>query len=141
MLIKIHRIALIFIIFLFYLMSCSAHSPMIIKNTIESQEVSINTYPTHTNKVLITSGSLPAASKYEIIALIEVGKVWYGSSKNVLSSMAERAREIGADAVIEVKTWRQPSGWSWAAPHGSGKAIKLLDASSVDFSSIEGEWY
>ena len=78
---------------------------------------------------------------FEIIASIEVGKVWYGSSKHILSSMAVRAREIGADAVIEVKTWRQPSGWSWAAPHGSGKAIKILDPSSIDLSNFKGEWH
>jgi hypothetical protein len=84
--------------------------------------------------------SLPASAKYEVLAELEVGKIWYGSSGNVLQSLADGARKLGADAVIEVKTWHQPSGFSWAAPHGSGKAIKILDSPSVDFASLPGEW-
>ena len=31
--------------------------------------------------------------------------VWYGSSNNVLQSLADGARKLGADAVVEIKTW------------------------------------
>ena len=130
-----------FVTALLLLMSCSAHNPFIITNTTQAENVSNNKYAPHTNKVFITSESLPTTANFEIIASIEVGKVWYGSTKNISSSMAVRAREIGADAVIEVETWRQPSGWSWAAPHGSGKAIKILDPASIDLSKLQGEWY
>ena len=122
------------------LTSCSAHSPMIVKNTENVTAVSQTRYPAHSNKVLLTSETLPKSEKIEVLEAIEVGKVWYGSSKNVALSMAERARAIGADAVLEYKTWHQPSGFSWFAPHGSGKAIKIHDKSSVDLSSIKGEW-
>jgi hypothetical protein len=122
------------------LTGCSAHSPFIIKNTTDVTAVSQSKYPAHSNKVLVTSQTLPESAKFEVLEHIEVGKIWYGSSKNVALSLAERARAIGADAVIEYKTWHQPSGFSWYAPHGSGKAIKILDKSSVDRSSIKGEW-
>lgn len=122
------------------LAGCSAHNPFIITDTEDVSAVSQNRYPAHSNKVLITPQTLPQSEKIEVLETIEVGKVWYGSSKNVAFSLAERARAIGADAVIEYKTWNQPSGFSWSAPHGSGKAIKILDASSIDISSIAGEW-
>ena len=139
--INFKEIYIFFVTVLLLLMSCSAHNPFIAKNTTQTENVSKNKYPPHTNKVFITSESLPTTANFEILTSIEVGKVWYGSSKNISTSMAMRAREIGADAVIEVETWRQPSGWSWAAPHGSGKAIKILDPASIDLSKLQGEWY
>ncbi len=122
------------------LAGCSAHSPFIAKNTTDVTAVSQNKYPAHRNKVLLTPQALPESAKIEVLERIEVGKIWYGSSKKVALSLAERARAIGADAVIDYKTWTQPSGFSWFAPHGSGAAIKILDKASVDLSSMQGEW-
>ena len=61
---------------------------------------------------------------HELIAIIDVGKIWYSGSDDILVEMAHRAREMGADAVINVKRWHQPSGFSWAAPHGQGQAVE-----------------
>jgi hypothetical protein len=58
----------------------------------------------------------------------------------VLQSLADGARELGADVVVDVKTWHQPSGWSWVAPHGSGKAVKITKSTSVDLSNLGGDW-
>jgi hypothetical protein len=119
-------------------LSCSAHSPMIVKNTVSTTKPATQLAPHH-EKVFITEDSLPAAS-YDYVAVIDVGKIWYGGSTAVLVSIAERAREVGADAVIEVKTWHQPSGFSWAAPHGSGTAIKFKNKAEIDFSKLHGNW-
>jgi uncharacterized protein YbjQ (UPF0145 family) len=54
--------------------------------------------------------------------------------------MAKRARQLGADAVIDVDTWRQPSGFAWAAPHGSGKAVKFRNKEDIDLSGVDGDW-
>ena len=120
---------------------CSAHNPFIISNTTETTKVAAANYPSHTNKVLVTKESLPPSARFEVLEVVEVGKVWYGSSRNVSQAMANRAREIGADAIIELRTWHQPSGWSWAAPHGSGRAIKMIDPPSIDLSGLKGEWF
>jgi uncharacterized protein YbjQ (UPF0145 family) len=69
-----------------------------------------------------------------------VGKNWYGSSDKVLQTLADAARQLGADAVVEVKTWHQASGFAWSAPHGSGLAVKITDPSSIDLSALTGEW-
>lgn len=122
------------------LTGCSAHNPFIIKNTVDVHHISATKYASHNNRVYVTSENLPATAKYDVLGQLEVGKVWYGSSGNVLRSLADGARKLGADAVVGVDTWRQPSGWSWAAPHGSGKAVKIIEPSSVDFSSLEGDW-
>lgn len=122
------------------LFGCSAHNPFIAKNTTDTEIISQTKYAPHNNPIYVTEASLPANAKYEVMAQLEVGKIWYGSSGDVLQSLADGARKIGADAVIEVKTWHQPSGWSWAAPHGSGKAIKVTEPTSVNFGSLKGTW-
>ena len=128
-----------FFAILFFLTGCSAHSPFILVPTTDTHHKTTNKFQAHENKVFLTKESLPPGIEFEEIAQIEVGKVWYGSPEGVYKTMADRARKLGADAVIEIATWHQPAGFSWAAPQGSGKAIKLIDRSSVDFS-MEGQW-
>jgi hypothetical protein len=111
---------------------------MIIKNTTDTRPVSQTQYPAHHDKVFITDQSLPSNVVVEQVATIEIGKIWYGSTKNVTTSMADRARELGANAVIQVKTWHQPSGFSWAAPHGSGLAVRVSDPKALE--SLAGSW-
>ena len=123
------------------LSACSAHSPFIITNTTESSPVSQNKYPAHHDRVFITEQSLPAGLEFELISSIDVGKIWYGSSNNVLISMADRARELGANVIIQAKTWKQPSGFSWAAPHGSGQAVRVSDIKALESLGIKGSWY
>jgi hypothetical protein len=122
------------------LVGCSARNPFIIKNTTDVIQFEATKYPPHSNRVFVTSASLPVTAKYEVLGSLEVGKVWYGSSDKLLQSLADGARKLGADAVVEVKTWHQPSGWSWAAPHGSGKAVKINEPASVDLSNLGGDW-
>lgn len=122
------------------LVGCAAHSPFIVKNTTDTSAVSSNKYPAHSDRIFMSRDSLPPEVKYEVLETIEVGKVWYGSRGRVEDSLANRARQIGADAIIDFRSWHQPSGWSWAAPHGSGKAVKIQNKSSVDFAKLKGEW-
>ncbi len=119
---------------------CSAHNPLIIKNTTESTKLTTHRYPAHSDPVFITEETLPSDFNYEIIEQIEIGKVWYGDKNDIEESVAIRAQQIGADAVIDFTTWHQPSGWSWAAPHGSGKAIKFSDKSSTNLTEVKGLW-
>ncbi len=116
------------------LMGCSAHNSFV-------SQLSPTKYAPHSNPVYVTSSTLPGTAKYEILGQLEVGKRWYGSSRNVLQSLADGARnKLGANAVVEAKTWYRPSGWSWAAPHGSGKAVKITEPASVDFATLGGDW-
>ena len=124
-----------------FIFGCSAHNPFIIKNTTDISPISNNKYAAHTDKIFITKTALPSEVEYEVLEQIEIGKVWYGSKGNIKESLANRARQIGADAIVNFKSWHQPSGWSWAAPHGSGTAVKIEDKSTVNFSVLEGEWY
>ncbi len=124
----------------FLLAACGAHNPM---NPVSSTDTTPRTsvrYPASNQKVFVTEQSLPP-SAFEPIANIDVGKNWYGGSGDAMTRMANRARELGADAVIQAKTWMQPSGFSWAAPHGSGLAVRLKDLKSIESGPVPGSWY
>jgi hypothetical protein len=119
---------------------CAVHSPMLMTSKVEATKIA-KTLPPHANKVFISAKDLPAGIAYDTIAQIEVGRVWYGDDDMVKIPMADKARELGADAVIKTVIWRQPAGWAWSAPQGSGTAVKLQDKSQVDFTKIPGGWY
>ena len=121
--------------------ACSAHNPFIVSNRTSSSPASESKFSPHSDKVFFTQLSLPPAVTFEQISTIDVGKVWYGSSKSVYKSMADRARQIGANAVVQVKTWHQPSGYSWSAPHGTGQAVHISDIHQLETLKIEGSWH
>jgi hypothetical protein len=122
------------------LAGCAAHSPMIMKNTVDVDANPNVKAAAHNNKVLFVENTLPSNVKYDVLGEINIGKIWYGGGDALLDEMADKARALGADAVIEVGTWKQPSGFAWAAPHASGKAIKLLNKKSVDMKALAGIW-
>jgi hypothetical protein len=39
---------------------------------------------------------------------------------------------------VDIKTWHQPGGFSWSTPHGSGKAVKLIEKGTI--SDMKGQW-
>jgi hypothetical protein len=108
------------------LAGCSAHNPLILGHTTEVSPVSQSTYEAHRSPVLVLAAPLSPEIEYEVIAEIDVGRAWYGRTLDVHEQLARRARHIGADAVVEVETWFQPSGYSWWAPHGRGKAVRIV---------------
>ena len=117
---------------------CSTHSIWIATDTVSTQMVS-GRFPAHTHKVFLTDELLPASVKYESIGKIDAGKVTTSNTEELLILIADGSRKAGADAVINLKTWRQPSGWSWNAPHGSGELIRIADTNSL--VGLTGYWY
>lgn len=123
---------------------CAAHSPMILHDTVDSTPsgAAVAGAAPHSRQVLVTETGLPAGVPYQVLETVQVGTVWYGGDEKVDKQMADRARAIGADAVINVKHWRQPSGFSWAAPHGSGEAVKLRNPAALTSAAPgQGRWF
>ena len=129
---------LIVCLILVFSFGCGPHSPFILKDTYESTNIR-KVYPLHTNKVLITEESLPS-NVFEKIAAVDVGDVWRSSYRNVRITMADMARELGADAVIHVELWYKPGIAYWVTSQGSGVAVKIIDE-SFDLKEINGFWY
>jgi NAD(P)H-dependent flavin oxidoreductase YrpB (nitropropane dioxygenase family) len=116
--------------------ACTAHNPLILKHTTDVREASASVLLEHELPVLVTSSSLPEYVVYEPVARIEVGKAWYGRTRSVEAELARQARALGADAVVEVETWHQPSGYAWWAPHGRGQAVRIIEGATL--ADLEG---
>lgn len=123
-------------------LGCSAEGPIpnLSKRALQEPHAT-KVYPAHTMKVFITEDDLPPTVAYEVVSVIEVGQVWHDSQSKVLQALADKARSLGADAVIEVRTWRQPTEWSYAAPFASGVAVKLLDQAVLTQTTLNGRQY
>jgi hypothetical protein len=120
---------------------CAVHSPMRFTSMTHVSNLTENKHTPSRGRIFITKAALPASAKFERVAQIDVGRVTYGIAEVVLIDMADKARELGADAVVEVDIWFQVGSWAWAVPHGKGQAVKMLDKASVDFSTMVGSWY
>jgi hypothetical protein len=117
---------------------CSTHSWWLVADQVTTRPApGLNS--AGTNKVFLTEEALPTSAKYQSIGQIDAGKVTTCNTEALLILMADGSRQGGADAVINLKTWRQPCGWSWSAPHGSGELIRLTDTN--DLTGLTGYWY
>lgn len=124
------------------LSGCAAHSPMILRDTVDvAPAAGAGAAASHSRKVWVSEGGLPASVRYEVLGTLDAGTIWYGGGDKVDRQMAERARAMGADAVINVRHWRQPSGLAWAAPHGSGQAVKILNPGAAKLDASPGAWF
>ncbi len=122
------------------LAACSAHSPMILKTTTDfAASGGAATRAPHQRQVFVTTATLPSGT-YQVIGRLDVGTVWYGKADKALAVMADKARAIGADAVIDVATWHQPAGWAWSTPHAKGTAVVFSGKSRPDLSKVQGEY-
>jgi len=82
--------------------------------------------PPYTGKVFVTEEALPAGLKFVEIGQVEAdAKAGYGSGTNLYPLLADEARKLGANAVVEVGGGRRPTLLSWAAAFVYGKAIKI----------------
>lgn len=98
-----------------------------------------------TDKVCLLQGDLPYAVNYTILAQIKGSKRSYGSTDSVLNAMAQEAKRIGADAVINISAKQGFGGfmpWSHVRPKGTGAAIKLkTDQKPIDCVALGGKQY
>jgi hypothetical protein len=99
------------------------------------------TYPPTTGRIRIIMGDLPEGTDYFVLEPLHVETGWYGELDEAKRLLADRARKLGADAVIKADVWHSPSGISWASPHGKGLAVKLRQPESVDLEAVPGWWF
>lgn len=78
---------------------------------------------------------------YTTLKEISVSKKFYGSVEEMYEPLAEKARKIGADAVIDVHVWHAASGFAWAAPHAGGMAVRWTEAGRSALHGFPGRCY
>lgn len=119
---------------------CAPHSFWNLKSRYDVSDMSgVSVRPSTNRKVFVTTETLDRGS-YDFVAQLDVTRVWYGSKSGALEALADMARKVGADAVIESRVWFKPAGWAWAAPQASGKAVVIKQPERADLNRIKGEY-
>lgn len=85
------------------------------------------TATTLNTRTLVTFNSLPPKGDYEVIGRIEVYSRWFGSTRKAMTLLGEKARSLGANAVVETGVWLAPAFPATVAPHGTGIAVRIND--------------
>jgi hypothetical protein len=83
-----------------------------------------------TGPVCLLAGSLPEDVQATRIGRIKATKGTYGETANLMQPIADEARRVGADAVVELQAstrLKSPLPWRVAAPTGDGFAVKFAD--------------
>jgi hypothetical protein len=107
-----------------------------------ASEAKGNTAPAAKPKVLMVWGStLPADIEYEVIGPISVYKRWFGGMGQAYPLLAERARELGGNAVLAAHAYLSPAFPANVAPHGKGIVIRVKDPAKLErLSAEDGQW-
>ncbi len=91
--------------------------------------------------VCLLAGDLPEPFHATAIGRIKATKGTYGSSDNLMKPMADEARRVGADVIVDLQAgtrFKGPLPWRVAAPTGDGQAMKLIDGDAFDCAQAGG---
>ena len=91
-------------------------------------------------KIFLTGESLPDGATYQELGEIKIIRIGSVGFPAIYQALANKALDVGADAVIKVTLWRQPTTKTFGSEQGAGTAVKFEDASKVDLSNMKVQW-
>lgn len=92
-------------------------------------------------KVLVLTEPLPPGIEHEVLGVISVFKRWFGGTGEGFRMLGDKAREIGANAVVEARVTLRPAFPANVAPHGNGKAVRVKDEAKLEeLGKSAGRW-
>lgn len=91
-------------------------------------------------RVYLVTSQVPEELGYEVIGNIKANaRQGYDSVETLYPLLAEEARKVGANAIINVKGGRTVAAFSWAAPFVGGTAIKIDETENL--VKFGGQYY
>jgi hypothetical protein len=97
----------------------------------------------HQGDVCLLAGSPPKDLGFEVLGRVVATKKSYGSTDQLFPAMAREARNMGADAIINLQAgqrFKGPLPWRVTSPTGDGMAIKVFpDGSALDCHAAGGK--
>lgn len=99
-----------------------------------SSSIPVNSAPATTDKptVFITKKDLPENVQYEVVGVVKANaRVGYDAPVTLYPMLADEARKLGGNAVINVYSGKTIHLFSWAAPYAGGTAVKIKNVDEV----------
>ncbi|UCV21137.1 hypothetical protein [Ferribacterium limneticum] len=92
-------------------------------------------------KVLVTTSALPAQGDFETLGALYVQSRWPGSTGKARKLLAEQAKGMGANVVVESRVWQGLAFPAVVAPQGSGIAVLVKDHELLEsLAGSVGTW-
>lgn len=96
--------------------------------------------PTYDDQILVTQLGVPDGIAHSVLGPVQARAGGYGRvAETIWPLLAIQAKTKGANAVVEAQGGRRVSGFSWAAPYGSGIAVKFEDPEKR--KDLPGLWF
>lgn len=92
----------------------------------------------HPEKTLVTAKALPAQGDFETLGALYVQSRWPGNTGKAKKLLAEQAKRMGANVVVEARVWQALAFPAVVAPNGSGLAVRINDADLLDSLTVSG---
>ena len=90
--------------------------------------------------VLVSQASIPAGVEYKVIGNVQAkARSGYDRAASLYPLLANEAKKIGANAVINTKGGRRMTAFSWSAAYVNGTAVKVEDIEKL--KGIPGSYY
>ena len=93
----------------------------------------------HNQPVCLLKTGLPANISYTVLGNIQGGSEGYDRVGEIIPLMAQEARKLGADAVINMETGRKVGLFAWSRPYGTGTAVRVKNKADLNCASLGGE--
>lgn len=91
-------------------------------------------------RVLVTQQAVPGGIEYKVLGTVKANfRAGYDSAESLYPLLAEEAKKLGANAVVDAKGGRRVTAFSWSAAYVSGTAITVGDAESL--RRLSGSYY
>ncbi len=109
--------------------------------TTSSSSVPYVPYSEQTNgAIFVTDKGLPIDIKFKVIGIVKANaREDYNSVESLYPLIVQEARQIGANAIIEVYGGRALTATSWSAPFTGGTAVKVSDPEAL--IDLKGRFY
>jgi hypothetical protein len=93
----------------------------------------------HVEPVCMLKSPLPSSIPHAIVGRIDASKQFYGGSNQLIPFMADEARKMGADVVVNLRVGQKMGWFAWAHPYGSGTGVKLSNKADLNCLALGGE--
>jgi hypothetical protein len=105
-----------------------------------STKVSASPVSASEGPVLVSQQGVPTGIEYKVLGTVRANfPGGYDKAESLYPLLAEEAKKLGANAVVDTKGGRRLTAWSWSAAYVSGTAVRIGDTESL--KRLSGSYY
>ena len=93
----------------------------------------------HVEPVCVLKSPLPSSIPHTVVGEIDASRRWYGGVGTLIPLMADEARKMGADVVVNLRSGHKIGLFAWSTPYATGTGVKLANRADLNCAANGGE--